>query len=397
MRAFLRVTNLLLIAIPFAVESEAMHWGKGSSFLLLCASIIPLAGLNETFADALIIRSKMQLGNILNAVFTNLSFIILGLCALFQGLGAVAQASVAGAIISNTLFVLGAALFMGHFRRQKQEFEREHARGYAKFLVFILFALVLPTLLQTTGSAIPGDAAVNHGPVTEFSVWAAFALLLIYAAYLLHDVFHVFDTEYNLQKNKQEAPADESATKRIVRLGTLIRKEDTHAGRIPPLLAVIGLTVTGLATIYVSSLLVSVTRDLTTGGAAFAIGPYPLATIHLSQSFVGLVVIAIIGSLAYNVNAIRAAMNGKADETVASTAGTAIQIALIAVPVFIIFSYFVLANNAFDLLFTKLEIVIIGLGAFIYYLVVEDGKGTWLEGCILMLCYLIFAVAVYFI
>jgi Ca2+:H+ antiporter len=155
--------------------------------------------------------------------------------------------------------------------------------------------------------------------------------------------------------------------------------------------------VTAAATIYVSSLLVAVTRDLTIGAATFAVGPYNLATIHLSQTFVGLVIIPIIGSLAYNVNAIRAAMRGKADETVASTAGTAIQIALIAVPVFIIFSYFVLANNSFDLLFTRLEIVIIGLGAFIYYLVVEDGKGTWLEGCILMLCYLIFAVAVYFI
>lgn len=397
MRAFLRVTNLLLIAIPFGVESEAMSWGKGLSFLLLCASIIPLAGLSETFADALIIRSKMQLGNILNAVFTNLSFIILGLVALYQGLGVVAQASVAGAIISNTLFVLGAALFMGHFRRQKQEFEREHARGYAKFLVFILFALVLPTLLQTTTAAIPGAPAVKQEPVIEFSVWAAFALLLIYGAYLLHDVFHVFDTEYHQRRNNQEEPEDETASKRLVRLGTLIRKEDTHAGRIPPPVAVIGLAVTALATIYVSFLLVSVTRDLTTGGAPFTVGPYILATIHLSQTFVGLVIIPIIGSLAYNVNAIRAAMHGKADETVASTAGTAIQIALIAVPVFIIFSYFVLANNAFDLLFTKLEIVIIGLGAFIYYLVVEDGKGTWLEGCILMLCYLIFAVAVYFI
>ncbi|HEU5438084.1 MAG TPA: hypothetical protein VFU88_02245 [Ktedonobacterales bacterium] len=397
MRAFLRVTNLLLIAIPFGVESEAVQWGKGLSFLLLCASIIPLAGLNETFADALIIRSKMQLGNILNTVFTNLSFIILGLVALYQGLGAVAQASVAGAIISNTLFVLGAALFMGHFRRQKQEFEREHARGYAKFLVFILFALVLPTLLQTTSAAIPGTSQVHQGPVGEFSVWAAFALLLIYGAYLLHDVFHVFDTEYHQRKNQQETPEDETASKRLVRLGTLIRKEDTHAGRIPPPFAVIGLTVTALATVYVSFLLVAVTRDLTTGAAPFAVGPYNFATIHLSQTFVGLVIIPIIGSLAYNVNAIRAAMNGKADETVASTAGTAIQIALIAVPVFIIFSYFVLANSAFDLLFTKLEIVIIGLGAFIYYLVVEDGKGTWLEGCILMLCYLIFAVAVYFI
>jgi Ca2+:H+ antiporter len=396
MRAFLRVTNLLVIAIPFGVESEAMHWGKGLSFLLLCASVIPLAGLNETFTDALIIRSKMQLGNILNAVFTNLSFIILGLVALYEGLGAVAQASVAGAIISNTLFVLGAALFMGHFRQQKQEFEREHARGYAKFLVFILFALVLPTLLQTTSATLPGAAAANRQPVVEFSVWAAFALLAIYGAYLLHDVFHVFDTEYHLRKS-EEPVEEESATKRIVRLGTLIRKEDAHAGRIPPPLAVIGLTATAAATIYVSSLLVSVTRDLTTGAAPFTVGSYTLTTIHLSQTFVGLVIVPIIGSLAYNLNAIRAAMNGKADETVASTAGTAIQIALIAVPVFIIFSYFILANNTFDLLFTKLEIVIIGLGAFIYYLVVEDGKGTWLEGCILMVCYLIFGVAVYFV
>ena len=66
-------------------------------------------------------------------------------------------------------------------------------------------------------------------------------------------------------------------------------------------------------------------------------------------------------------------------------------------PLFILFSYFILANNAFDLLFTKLEIVIIELGAFIYYLVVEDEKGTWLEGYILMLCYLIAAAAAYFV
>lgn len=406
MRAFIRFTNLLLIAIPLGIASETMHWGKGLSFLLLCAGVIPLAGISATFADALIIRSTMQLGSIINALLNNLSFIILGLVALYQGLGAVTQASVAGAIISNTLFVLGASFFMGHIRHREQRFNEDQARGYAKFLVFILFALVLPTLLQTASAGLPAGIAHKQEPVIEFSVWAAFALLIIYVAYLLHDVFHVLDTEYHRSKNEKPGEGervtdrpveDERASERIARLGTLIRKEDSDAGRIFRPLAVIGLFVTSLVTIYVSSMLANVTQDLTSGMAAFTIGSYNLVTIHLSQTFVGLVVIPVIGSLADNMNSIRAAMRGSAEETVASTAGTAIQIALIAVPVFVLFSYFVLGNNAFDLLFTKLEIVIIGLGAFIYYLVVEDGKGTWLEGCILMVCYLIFAVAAYFI
>jgi Ca2+:H+ antiporter len=389
MRALFRVTNLLLIAIPLGIASETMQWGKGLSFLLLAVAIIPLAGLGTTFTDALIIRSNMQLGSVLNSCFSNLSFIILGLVALSQGLGTVVQASVAGALITNTLFVLGATFFMGHVRRQEQIFDKEHARGYAKFLVFILFALVLPTVLQTT-------SARQQGPLTEFNVYAAFALLAVYTAYVPHDVFHILDTEFHrLRRQGKEQDEAERPDQRIMRLGTLIRSEDSAATAIPRPISLIRLVATALGIIYVSTLLANVTQELTSGAADFTVGPFDLATIRLSQTFVGLVVIPIIGSLAANVNSIRAAMKGKADEAVANTAGWAIQVSLIAVPVFVLCSYFFFSGNPFDLLFTKLEIVIIGLGTFIYYLVVEDGKGTWLEGRILMVGYAIFAVAAY--
>src|SRR5262245_35490843 len=138
------------------------------------------------------------------------------------------------------------------------------------------------------------------------------------------------DTQYHLQRRQAQAAGDR-ADERIVRLGTLVRKADTRAQRIPRPIALLGLVAAAAGIMYASNLLVSVTQDLTTGTRPFAIGSLNLATIHLSQTFVGLVVIPIIGSFAENINSIRAAVRGRAEEAVASSAGSAIQIALIAV------------------------------------------------------------------
>jgi len=380
MRILLRPINLLLLAGPLGFLSLDQRWGAIPSFVLLALAIIPLSGLTSGFTDAIADQTGSQVGGLLEAIFGNAAFIILGFLALSQGLVTVVQASIAGAVISNTLLVLGTSFFFGALSGRRQLFKAVTGQNYSKLLALTVVALVLPAVAE---QSVPGENNVGF----EVSAITAVVLIVLYLVYVLFDVFHLRDYGYHLDEEHERAT-------------TAIGARTGHQSErdIPVALAIPGLIGALIGTFYVSQTLITVTVTVTRGTEPLTIGGYSLGTLALSETFVGLVVIPLIGSVAEHLNAIRSSMKGDTETTIANTAGSAIQIALLAAPIFVLYSFFSGGSGPkFALLFTRLELAVFALAAFLFYLVTEDGEGTWQEGAQLMGFYAIFAGAAFFL
>ena len=407
MRILFRPINILLVAGPLGLVSERLEWGSAFTFLLLALTIVPLAGLIASFTDVLADRVGDRVGGLLEATFGNAAFIILGVLALSQGLTTVVQASIAGALIANTLFVLGLAFFLGTMRGKRQKFNPETGTNYSKLLALAVVALVLPAIAEATSQ---GDRNVL---TTQVSVIASAVLLVLYVAYVLYDIFHLNDLDYQSRRaaerqasatgtiNAENAPIIEYRAERDQSqertTAMQARREQGREANVSPIAAILGLIASLVGTVFISEPLVQVTEALTKGSTHIAIGTLDLGELHLSELFVGLVIIPLIGTAAEHLSALRSAMAGRTEITIAVTAGAAIQVALLAAPIFVITSLFLNPSNPFALIFQPIELAVFGLAAFLFYLVTEDGEGTWLEGVQLLAFYFIFAGTAFFL
>lgn len=418
MRLLLRPINLLLLLGPLGIASalNLLEWGEGSTFILLALAIIPLAGLIASFTDAIADRVGDRVGGLLEATFGNSAFIIINILYLLQGSGNydLIRASIAGAIITNTLFVLGVGFFLGAIRGKRQTFNPDLGTNYSKLLTLTVVALILPAV----GENFTKNLTLSDPGMV--SLITSVVLFSIYVAYLLFDIFHIRDYSFKpepaaanpaaktaITRKKPEITAEtapiveyrveqEQATeKRMTALGA--RSERAKELNLSPAVAIIGLALALAATVFLSEHLVQVTEAVTKGKAHFVIGPLDLGSAPFSETFVGLIIIPLIGTAAEHLSAIRSAIDGRTEITVAVTAGAAIQVALLATPIFVVASYFISPGQPFGLIFNTLELAVFGLAAFLFYLVTEDGEGTWLEGIQLFAFYLIFAGVAFFL
>jgi len=372
--------------------------------------------LTSTFIDIIVFRADRRadrqsgvwwkrFAGLVDTLLGNITYILLGVIALRQGLLFAVQASIAGAIITNTLLIPGIAFIGGNQRNVNQTFSANDAQGYAKFLALILIALVLPAIAETS---LPGQQIVE-----TVSLTVAGGLLLMFLVYIMHDIFHykyvvkaVDAVKEGLGPTSQSASVAQGEPKESLPERAQHVREDVLGKTLPSPFAAALLVVAVVATIFASLRLSDVTVALTNGTVPFEVGYLSFGTFKLTATFVGLVILPLIGSAAEHFNAVRSAVFPRqygedakqhtAQDMVASTTGSAIQVALLAAPIFVIASYFFFSPaNFFALLFTRLEIAVIALGAFIFYLITEDGLGTWLEGWIMFIAYLIFCVVAF--
>jgi Ca2+:H+ antiporter len=413
MRLLLRPINLLLFAGPVGLYAIYDEWGIGLSFTLLALSVIPLAGLIAGFTDVIADKLGDRIGGLMESTLGNAAFIIIGIISLVNGLDNLVKASIAGAIISNTLFVLGLAFFLGTSRGKRQTFNADTGTSYSKLLALTVVALVTPAIAKMTVLSSPGSKGFDENIFNnEVSLISAGVLVVLYLTYLLFDIFHFRDLAYKEQKTKvasgQAVEQEITMENANIREFRAEREKDeeqrltTHSARrervqeinLHPLVALLGLAAALVVTVIFSESLVQVIEALTKEGAHFAFGPWDFGEFRLSEFFVGLVVIPLIGTAAEHISAIRSAMDGRTEITVAVTAGAAIQVALLAAPIFVFVSWFLGGN--FDLFFDKFQLGVFALAAFLFYLVTEDGEGSWLEGVQLLAFYIIFAVVAFF-
>ena len=397
---------LLLLAVPGAVLSKLLDASPLLTFILAALGIIPLAGLIGEATESLAERVGPLVGGLLNATFGNAAELIIGISALAAGLPDVVRAAIAGGIIGNALFTLGAAMLSGGWRYGLQRFRERNAGQYALMLALAVAGLAVPSLLATVGAGLTSGVNTVHGlALDEMSLVVAPLLLVSYAGYLAFSVFGL----HAERRHPRGAPGSAPGSAPDEKTRAAADDEDEEPPRQSSVLAVsepkteqpqgiAGMMwrwrqrgpLFDVLTLVVATALVAVDSELLTG----AIEPLS-KTLHLSSFFVGLIVLPLVGGAAEFATAIRAALADHMETTLSVTAGSSIQIALLIAPLLILISP--LLGTQLDLDFTALELVVFGLAAGLFALISLDGESTWLEGLQLCIFYLIVAVGAFFI
>jgi Ca2+:H+ antiporter len=351
---------LLVPFIPAAIALDLAHASAPVIFFTAALGIIPTAALMGLATEELAARSGPGIGGLLNVTFGNAPELIIALFALGQGLQEVVKASIIGSILGNILLVLGGAMFVGGIGRDRQRFNATAANVQSLMLFLAAAALVMPAIFELVeGTGLPSVNAerVDYGPTVEhLSLAVALVLAGTYVAGLLfslkthRDIF-----------NPPDETSEESA------FGWTMRR------------SVLMLAAAGVA--------VGVMSEVLVGSIAEA-----SESVGLSEFFIGVIVVAIVGNAAEHWVAILVAYKNKMNLAVNIAIGSSAQVALFVAPV-LVFASFVLGPQPMALVFNGFEMGAMLLAVLIANYVTHEGESTWFEGVQLLAVYLILGLA----
>lgn len=363
--AFLRTPQgypyLLTPLIPIAVGLELAGVSAVIVFATSALGIIPTAALMGRATEELAARSGPGIGGLLNVTFGNAPELIIALFALGKGLQEVVKASIVGSIIGNILLVMGAAMLAGGLGRDKQFFNRTGAAIQTSMLMLAAAALLMPAifeLVEGKGLPLPGSESTHYGGTVEHLSLAVAIVLII--TYVLGLVF-------SLRTHRDLFNPD-------------YEDEETWGWSVRQ--SVIALAVAGVLVGIMSEVLVGSITEAS-------------ESIGLSEFFIGVVVVAIVGNAAEHWVAVLVARKDKMDLAVNIAIGSSGQVALFVAPFLVIASYFV-GPYPLALVFNGFELGAIVIAILIANYVIQDGESTWFEGVQLLAVYIVFGLAFYF-
>ena len=342
----------LLVFVPLVFAGETFAPGAHTSlFVLSVLAIVPLAALLSHATESVAAKTGDTVGGLLNSTLGNLTELVIALAALRAGQYTLVKASIAGAIVTNTLFMLGASFLLGGLAHHVQEYNRTAARLQAGLLFLATVALMVPSAV---GAA---DPTPTESFVNSLSVGLSGLLIVAYGLGLV----------FSLKTHREFFGSAEHA----------------ETGETPwPL----GLALITLAGVTVVVALVSEVFVESVQEAAEAFGMTP--------AFVGFIVVALVGGAAEMASAFSGARKNRLDLSVGIALGSASQIALFVAPVLVLLSY-VLGPMPMDLRFWPGAVIMILIATLAASLLTTSGQSAWFVGVLLLMVYLIFAMTLY--
>jgi Ca2+:H+ antiporter len=342
----------LLVLVPVVLAAQAVRPEAHTLlFWLSVAAIVPLAALLSRATEAVATRTGDAVGGLLNATLGNLTELLIALAALRAGQYVLVKASIAGAIVANALFMLGASFLIGGLRHHVQEYNRNNARLQAGLLFLATVAILIPSVM--------GEADAAQAPAFTQTLSLGLSVLLI-ITYALGLVFSL-KTHREFFTSAGHADSGEPAWPLPLALATL---------------AGVTVLVALVSEIFVESV----------QHAGTALG--------LSPAFVGFIIVALVGGAAEMASALSAARKNRLDLSVGIALGSAVQIALFVAPVLVLLSYLI-GPAPMDLKFWHGAVAMMLIAAMTASLVTNTGRSAWFVGALVLTVYLIFAMTLY--
>jgi Ca2+:H+ antiporter len=340
----------LLVLVPLSVALEIGGESDLLVFLTAALAILPLAGLIGRSTEQLALHMGPRIGGLVNATFGNVTELIIAVFLLLDDKTEIVKASLTGSIIGNLLLVLGISLFAGGLKHEEQEYNARAASVHATSLVLAVAGLLMPALfVLSTGSRNVVEREVVSGTV-------ALVLIALYAAALVFTLVtheHLFRTP---------SPEEHPSWSKRRAVGMLL----------------------------LATALVALESELLVG----SLGP-ALADLGLSELFVGLILIPIIGNAAEHSSAVLFALRDKVDVTLEIAIGSSTQIALFVAPALVFIS--LLAGHPMDFVFSTFEVAAVAVSTILVFMISSDGRSNWLEGAQLTGAYVIMAISFFFV
>ena len=357
--AFLRQNpiSVLFIAFPLAIVASIAGWGPLWVFILSAIGVIPMAQYIGLATEALAKITGPRVGGLLNATLGNAAELIITIVAIREGLLELVKASITGSILGNLLLVLGMSMVLGGARHGRQTFNQRQASNNAILLALAVVALLIPSLLS---HSIGSESSLE---VEALSLGVAAVMIVLYALGILYSFLN------------EPVPVSSSAGGAVS--STLPAAH--HQGpdwQVSTALIVLALATAGVA--YLSELLVGAVEPV-------------VASLGVSEFFLGIILIPIIGNVAEHLVAVKMAMQNQMDLSVEISVASSLQISLFVAPVLVFIS--LLLQHPLQLIFNQFELLALVAGVLIAALVSADGESNWLEGAELLAVYLILGMA----
>ncbi|HMJ05925.1 MAG TPA: calcium/proton exchanger [Chthoniobacterales bacterium] len=347
--------------LVFVLVAIGLRFWPGASptLLFVCSAlgIIPVAGWIGRATEALAARVGEGLGGLLNATFGNAAELIIAGLALSKGLTSVVKASITGSIIGNILLVLGLSIVLGGTKYKEQRFNRTAARTSVISLSLAAIGLIIPTVFHHAAAASP----TGWSPAVEQQLSLAIAIVLM--------LTYVCLLGFSLKTHKHFFRSCE---------GEL--EEPGHSWSRAKAITI--LIVATAVVAVLSEFLVGTIESVRTA-------------VGITEVFVGVIVVAIVGNAAEHSTAILMAMKNKMDLSVGIAIGSSLQIALFVAPLLVFLSY--AFGRPMDLEFSMPEVVAVVASVYILFQISGDGETNWIEGIQLLSVYLILGILFFFL
>jgi Ca2+:H+ antiporter len=351
--SFDRIVKALLIFVPIAMIAEFAQADAILIFAVAALGIIPLADLIGEATEELAHHTGPKIGGLLNATLGNAAELIITIFAIRAGLLELVKASITGSIIGNLLLVLGLSLLLGGFKNGLQKFDPRTAGLNATLLILAVVALAIPSLFDV---AIQDNRAAELG----LSEGVAVVMIILYALTIVYSFTH---------RNEEQAGA--------------VTREAAHATKWSVRTSLIILTIATIGIVFLSEALVGAVEHVT-------------EQLHLSEFFIGIIVIPLVGNIAEHLVAVQVAIKNKMELSLAVSLGSSLQVALFVAPV-LVFISLLMGGETLLLVFTSFELIALIATAGVAAFIALDGESNWLEGAMLLAVYIMLAIAFFYL
>ncbi|KAI1430278.1 Calcium/proton exchanger [Xylaria sp. FL1777] len=407
--------NILLLAAPAGIVLWALKIPGPAVFIVNFIAIIPLATLLSDATEQVALRTGDTVGGLINATFGNAVELIVAIIALVENQVTVVQTSLVGSVLSNLLLVLGFCFVAGGFNRSEQFFNTTVAQTAASLLALSVASLIVPTIFSHTPDFYTNDAVTSlpSYAVPQLSHGVAVILLLIYFFFLFFQL-KTHSAMFNEQSQKvpkkdifkRQALPENAIASGFARAGavgvaaTNVRDEngepssemmqvpspeedDDDEAEEPRLHLFVA-----LASLTISTVIIALCAE------GLVSGIEPISSV-VSEEFIGLILVPIVGNACEHATAVTVAMKDKMDLAIGVAIGSSMQVALFLIPLLVIIGWGI-GNNEMTLAFDTFQVVTLFVAVLLVNYLIGDGKSHWLEGVQLIALYVIIAVCAFY-
>jgi Ca2+:H+ antiporter len=368
--------DALVVFVPIAIALELLGADPTWIFITAALGIVPLAGILGEATDVLAHRAGAQIGALLNATFGNAAELIITIVAIRAGLIEVVKASITGSIIGNILLVLGLSVLVGGIRNGYQHFQQRRASVSVTTLTIAVIGLVIPAVFD---HAIEANSRLD---IEYLSIGVAVALMVGYVLSLIFTLRTRGEDVLALNPEAEEEGAGQDAAQKVAEH---VAQEQTAASDPPSWSMRQALAILAVSVVFIAAL-----SEILVGAIE------PVIREHgLTELFVGVIIVPIIGNAAEHLVAVEMALKNKMEVAIGIALGSSMQIALFVGPLLVFLS--LLAGHPMSLVFNPFELAALGAAVVIAALISLDGESNWLEGAQLLIVYAILALAFYYL
>ncbi|CAR27117.1 hypothetical protein ZYGR_0I03900 [Zygosaccharomyces rouxii] len=357
----------LLIFVPFGLV-----WGYGEFshtwvFIFNFLAIVPLADVLARATEELADKAGSTVGGLLNATFGNAVELIVSLIALKERQVRIVQASMLGSLLSNLLLVLGFCFVAGGHNRLQQTFNQTAAQTMSSLLAISTASLLIPAAFRATIPIHKNQDWIVEKKILQLSRGTSLVLLAVYGLFLL----------FQLRTHRAIFEEQEENTEDVRSQLSHVSKNDTLSIK------------SSLAFLLGATVLVSICADFLVGTIDNVV-----ESTGLSKTFIGLIIIPIVGNAAEHVTSVMVAVKDKMDLSLSVAIGSSLQIALFVTPFMVLVGWFI--DVPMTLNFSTFETVMLFIAVFLSNNLILDGESNWLEGIMSLSLYLLIAMAFFF-